>query len=117
MKFLLDAQLPIQLARWLRAAGFDVVHTADLALSNRTTDREIARQADAELRVLVTKDADFVDSHLIRNEPARLLLISVGNTSNLTLKLILERKLPEIQACFEEGVFVEVGRETVMIRG
>lgn len=30
MKFLVDAQLPLRLARYLREAGHDVVHTREL---------------------------------------------------------------------------------------
>ncbi|WP_017747696.1 DUF5615 family PIN-like protein [Scytonema hofmannii] len=30
MKFLVDAQLPIRLARFLQASGYDTIHTRDL---------------------------------------------------------------------------------------
>ena len=63
MRFLVDAQLPVRLARHLEAAGHDAVHTSDLPEANRTTDGEIARLADAEDRVVVTKDRDFRDGH------------------------------------------------------
>ena len=65
MRFLLDAQLPRRLAKRLAESGHDVVHTLDLPLANRTPDREIIRLADAEDRVVITKDADFVDTFLL----------------------------------------------------
>ncbi len=62
MNFLVDAQLPQRLANQLRAVGHDVVHTLDLPNRNRTTDDEINRIAEREQRIVVTKDADFVNS-------------------------------------------------------
>ena len=41
MRFLVDAQLPLQLARLLGLAGYDVRHTLELPNGNRTADREI----------------------------------------------------------------------------
>lgn len=64
MKFLIDAQLPILLARRLIEAGHDAIHTIDLPGGNRTPDDAIAQLADAEDRVVVSKDDDFRDSHL-----------------------------------------------------
>lgn len=65
MKFLIDAQLPRRLARRLRAAGHDAIHTLDLPAGNRTTDAEICRIADSDGRAVVTKDADFVSSFML----------------------------------------------------
>ncbi len=56
MKFLVDAQLPTRLTQQLAAAGHDAVHTSELPNGNRTPDAEIAALADAEDRVVVTKD-------------------------------------------------------------
>jgi len=36
MKFLVDAQFPQRLARWLQAEGHEAVHTRDLPEGNRT---------------------------------------------------------------------------------
>ncbi|EAW39007.1 hypothetical protein L8106_01792 [Lyngbya sp. PCC 8106] len=41
MKFLIDAQLPMRLARILQIAGYDTVHTLDLPQKNATPDTEI----------------------------------------------------------------------------
>lgn len=82
MNFLVDAQLPRRMAAWLTAAGCDAVHTLDLPNASRTTDEQINAVADAEQRVVITKDADFVDSHILHGRPPKLLLISTGNTAN-----------------------------------
>ncbi len=85
MKFLLDAQLPARLAGHLNDAGHDALHTLDLPEQNRTTDAEVARVADAHGRIVVSKDSDFRDSHLLNGTPARLLVVSTGNITNRDL--------------------------------
>jgi predicted nuclease of predicted toxin-antitoxin system len=82
VNFLVDAHLPRRMTAWLSAAGCDAVHTFDLPDKNRTTDQELLDLADREQRVIVTKDSDFVDSHILNGRPAKLLLISTGNISN-----------------------------------
>lgn len=69
MNFLFDAQLPRRLAVRLRELGHDTIHTLDLPRANKTTDDEINELSVRELRVVVTKDSDFVDSFLLLGQP------------------------------------------------
>ena len=110
MRFLLDAMLPRRLARRLTALGRDAVHTLDLPLGNRTSDRDIRALADRDGRVVVTKDADFVSSHVISGSPARLLLVSTGNTGNDELEVRLLAQLAPIEECLMAPGFVELTR-------
>jgi predicted nuclease of predicted toxin-antitoxin system len=64
VKFLVDAQLPARLARLLSDHGHDALHRRDMPRGNRSADAEIAAVADAEDRVVVSKDRDFRDTHL-----------------------------------------------------
>jgi predicted nuclease of predicted toxin-antitoxin system len=41
MKFIVDAQLPRRLARFLEASGYDAIHTLDLPEQNATADSTI----------------------------------------------------------------------------
>ena len=41
MRFLVDAQLPKKLSRFLNEKGFESIHTLDLPNGNKTTDAEI----------------------------------------------------------------------------
>ena len=93
MKFLVDAQLPRRFCQWLLESGHDAVHTLDLALGNRTPDSEIIRIADAEERIVVTKDDDFVQSFLLRNQPKRLMLVATGNIGNAELNQLILKVL------------------------
>ena len=61
MKFLVDAQLPRRLARWLQVEGHEAFHTQDLPQGNRTGDTAINELSMRAQRAVITKDEDFVD--------------------------------------------------------
>jgi predicted nuclease of predicted toxin-antitoxin system len=117
MKFLVDAQLPRRMTAWLTAAGCDALHTLDLPDANRTTDEQINDIAERDQRAVVTKDADFVDSHLLRARPAKLLLISTGNISNRDLEALLVPLIPDIVREFQAHSFLELSRAGLVVRG
>ena len=54
MKFLVDNQLPVALARHLRKNGHDCEHVLDLGLTN-ASDTDICRYAERENRVIISK--------------------------------------------------------------
>ncbi|WP_165249381.1 DUF5615 family PIN-like protein [Paludisphaera soli] len=117
MTFLVDAQLPRRVAAWLTAAGGDAVHTLDLPDANRTTDEQVIAVADREGRAVVTKDADFVDSHLLKGRPAKLLLISTGNVGNRDLEALMAPLIPDIIREFGIHAFLELGPGGLVVRG
>lgn len=114
MKFLVDAQLPRRLAKWLNAAGHDALHTLDLPRKNLTPDSEVVARARLEGRVVVSKDADFVQSFLISGEPS-LLLISTGNISNDDLEKTLRANLSGIETAFTSSRFIEITRDALVV--
>lgn len=95
MKFLIDAHLPYQLAVQLNEAGHDALHTKDLPLQNRTPDESINQLSLDEQRIVVTKDSDFVYSHLVQAKPYKLLVVSTGNIKNSKLLQLFEQNLVE----------------------
>lgn len=115
MKFLFDAQLPWCLARTPSSVGHDVVHSMDLPNGNRSSDPEIIEIADRDARVVVTKDSDFVHSHLLHGHPARLRLVSTGNITNKELHDLFVTHLDQITQAFELTPFVELGRVHLII--
>ena len=114
MKFLVDAQLPRRLARLLREAGHEATHTLDLPLGNRTTDDSINERSVSDKLVVITKDADFVNSFLLRQEPYKLLLISTGNIRNSELETILLLNLEKVAEGFLTFDFIELDRKSVI---
>jgi predicted nuclease of predicted toxin-antitoxin system len=114
MKFLVDAQLPRRFASWLKEAGHDALHTLDLSKKNLTPDNELIARAMQDGRIVISKDADFVQSFMVNGEPP-LLLISTGNISNAELEKILRANLSGIEAAFASGRFIELTREALVV--
>ncbi len=114
MKFLVDAQLPRRFASWLNEAGHEALHTLDLPKKNHTPDNELIALAMQDERIVVSKDADFVQSFLVTGEPL-LLLISTGNIANAELEKVLRANLGAIEAAFASGRFVEITREALVV--
>jgi len=113
MKFLVDAQLPRRLSLRLCALGHDAMHTLDLPLGNRTPDRVIERLSMSGERVVITKDADFVNSLIVQGVPYKLLLISTGNITNSELEHLFFRNLEAMVAGFATHDFIEIDREAI----
>jgi len=117
MNFVVDAQLPRRIAVWLREHGHDAIHTLDLPDANRTPDAAIVELSLRESRVVITKDADFVDTHILHSRPAKLLLVSTGNISNRELESIFDLNIYVIVAALEAADFVEISRAGVLVHG
>jgi predicted nuclease of predicted toxin-antitoxin system len=115
VRFLVDTQLPSRLGRLFVDEGHDAIHVSELPNGNRSTDAEVAAAADAEDRVLVSKDRDFRDSHLLRRHPRRLLAIVTGNISNTDLLELIEHNLDQIVSALEESGFVELGAGSLVV--
>ena len=58
MRFLVDAQLPPALARWLAAQGHEAEHVVDCELA-QASDPAIWDYAISVGAIIVTKDEDF----------------------------------------------------------
>ncbi len=114
LKLLVDAQLPKQLAVWLRYKGLDAIHTLDLPDQNKTDDDQIKAIAEEENRAVISKDRDFLDAHILKNEPRKLILIKTGNSSNEELLKIFEINLPVILELIQNNNLVEVGWQEIV---
>ncbi len=111
MKFLIDAQLPARLAEFLNRAGHDALHTIGLPDGDRSTDSQIAQHADTENRVVVTKDQDFRDGHLLGRSPRKLLVVASGNITNDALLSLFELHLDAIVSALGEADLVELTQD------
>jgi predicted nuclease of predicted toxin-antitoxin system len=117
MKFLVDAQLPYRLARFIRAKGHDVVHTDDLPNKERTSDTEIRELAKSEGRIVISKDKDFHVSHILQKEPANFLLLSTGNIVNKDLLALFEANWGAIEDLFQVCHFLELTNTKLIAHG
>jgi predicted nuclease of predicted toxin-antitoxin system len=114
MKFLVDAQLPRHLAASLKWSRHDVLHTLDLPSGNHTPDWRINEISVEEQRIVITKDADFVNSFLLSGVPYKLLLVSTGNINNQELEGIFVKNLSAIVGALEVYDFVEITRTSLI---
>jgi predicted nuclease of predicted toxin-antitoxin system len=114
MKFLVDAQLPRRLASRLREAGHEAIHTLDLPLGNRTPDSVINDLSISDGYIVITKDADFVNSYHLHGRPHKLLLISTGNIGNSELETLFMSNLENIAVNFDHFDFIELNRAAVI---
>jgi predicted nuclease of predicted toxin-antitoxin system len=64
---------------------------------------------------VVTKDDDFVQSHLIFGRPEKLLLVATGNIGNTELEILLRKNLASIIQALDGVKFVEIDREALTI--
>jgi predicted nuclease of predicted toxin-antitoxin system len=115
MKFLVDAQLPYRLARFLQKSGYDTIHTLDLPLKNATSDTEINALSLRENRILITKDKDFLESFILKGQPAQLLLITTGNISNKELERLFTNNFTQITELFANYKLIEMSKDALII--
>ena len=115
MRFVVDAQLPELLAARLTALGHDALHVKALPRAGETSDAEIATFADDDDRIVVTKNADFGDSHLLRGTPRRLLRIATGNVANPALLALVEHHLDAIEQAFTTADHLELTWSTLVV--
>ncbi|MGH6735278.1 MAG: DUF5615 family PIN-like protein [Methyloceanibacter sp.] len=80
MRFLVDAQLPPALARFLRVLGHEADHVIDFQLETASdgTVWDFAREHSA---VLITKDEDFRTLRLSQTEGPPVVWVRIGNTT------------------------------------
>lgn len=102
---------------WFAAAGCDALHTLDLPDATRTTDTQILRIAQRESRVVVTKNSDFVDSHILQGRPERLLLISTGNITHRPLETLMVPLIPMMVEQLQTCRFIELQHHGMILRG
>lgn len=67
-----------------------------------------------EQYVVITKDADFVNSFHLQREPYKLLLVSTGNISNSDLEALFLANIETISEGFDVFDFIEIDRNTVI---
>ncbi len=70
---------------------------------SETKDAAVAAFADANGMVLITKDSDFRDSHLLAGTPSRLVRVTLGNLSNAALLTLFDEHWDELSRLLAHG--------------
>jgi predicted nuclease of predicted toxin-antitoxin system len=112
VKIWLDAQFSPMLVPWLeRSFGLEVhAIQADPELIS-AKDRRIFDAAGAVGAVVMTKDHDFVELVKRHGPPPSVVWVTVGNTSNRMMKMVLAKALPKALEQIDQGeALVEISQ-------
>jgi predicted nuclease of predicted toxin-antitoxin system len=83
--------------------------------SSTCHDDEIIAVSLCDRRVAATKDADFVNSFLLRREPYKLLLSSTRNIKDAELASLSMNDIEQIVEEFLKHDFIEVNQTSIII--
>ena len=111
MNFVCDVHIPYRLVNFLIKVGHQAVHVNNLLSGSKSKDIEIARYADSQNQIVVTKDEDFENLHFGLNTPKKLIRVLLGNISTNDLITVFEKHLVEIEKLQEsERFYLEIGK-------
>ncbi len=111
MRFLVDAQLPPSLARWIETQGFDAKAVREVGL-REATDSAIWDYAEQGGWVVVTKDDDFAERAMGQESGPPVVWLRIGNCLNRVLLAWLAPLFPGIVSELAAGQrLVEVAHE------
>jgi predicted nuclease of predicted toxin-antitoxin system len=102
MRFLVDAQLPPALARWLAANGHRAEHVADHQME-AASDSAIWDYALQKTAVIITKDEDFAQRKTLSNAGPAVIWLRLPNTRRRQLLARFENVLPDLLSALERG--------------
>jgi predicted nuclease of predicted toxin-antitoxin system len=102
VRFLVDAQLPPALARWLAERGHTAEHVIDVGMAG-ANDRGIWTYAGEVSAIIVTKDEDVAERRVRAGGGPSIAWIRVGNTSRRDLLTWFRLCLPIIVEALERG--------------
>jgi predicted nuclease of predicted toxin-antitoxin system len=111
MNFICDVHLPYRLVNYLKKRGHQATHVNDILDGSNSKDIDIAKYADINNQVILTKDEDFESLHFGKGTPRKLVRILLGNVSTSDLIQIFEKHLPEIEKLKEfERYFISISK-------
>ncbi len=102
MNFLVDAQLPPGLARWLTDQGHFAQHVEELGLAD-AEDSTIWNHAVSIDAVIVTKDEDFAERTSRTALGPVIVWLRIGNSTNRVLLQWLEPRWSVISQLLNDG--------------
>lgn len=102
MDFLIDAQLPPGLVRWLADRGHSAKHVFDLGLAD-AEDSAIWKHALGAGSVIITKDEDFAERTARTATGPAVVWLRIGNSTNRVLLQWIEPRWPAVLQLLNDG--------------
>lgn len=106
MRILRDVHIAISLSKQLAKAGHDSRHVNRLPAKWNTSHKDIAKLADQEDRILITKDPDLRDSCIVHGTPRKLIKVNLGNIPHGQLTTLFLENLHRIARLKERPRFL-----------
>lgn len=102
MRFIVDAQLPPALARFIEARGHEAKHVLELGIETESDQRiwQVALEGDA---VIITKDEDFIRLRSVRASGPAIVWVRLGNTTRDALLRVFAEKFSDVVGALEAG--------------
>ncbi|MEQ8906536.1 DUF5615 family PIN-like protein [Ekhidna sp.] len=109
MKFIIDENLPPDLAIAFRNAGLNGYHVNEIKArqKHRVKDDQLRRLTIQKGYVIVTKDDDFVKSYVSRKVPDRMIFV-YGLEKKESLLARMKEVIPKISSMLETYDFIEI---------
>jgi predicted nuclease of predicted toxin-antitoxin system len=112
MDFVCDVHISYKLITHLIKKGHKAIHVNSILEGFKTKDIEIARFADLNNQIVITKDEDFENLHFAAKTPKKLIRILLGNISTADLIQVFEKHFSEIEKLKDINRFyVEIGMQ------
>jgi predicted nuclease of predicted toxin-antitoxin system len=109
VKFIVDNQLPVALAKYLRKRGFDCEHVLEAGLGD-ARDSDICSHAEMHERIIFSKDEDFFYLAKKRDAKIKFIWVRLGNCRTTALLAAFDRSWPKIES------FLKFGDRVIEIR-
>lgn len=117
MRFLVDENLPPELASLLRSAGHDAVHVHDIDLTG-TSDSALLDRAGTEDRAIISADTDFGGLLAERRatRPSVLLVRAIVAMPPDEMADRISEQLLELSPHLSAGAIVALERDRARVR-
>ena len=113
MRFLIDAQLPVSLARCLVARGHEAHHVSSLKMSD-ASDTVIWNYAIEIDAIVITKDEDFAQRRWFAKTGPVIVWVRLGNAGTKALLEWFEQGFPSVGIAVKRGeTLIELARGSV----
>ena len=104
MKIQVDAQISPTIALWINQNFDDIIAESVRSIGLRdASDKLIFKKAEKENAIIMSKDSDFLNLIKNKNSTVQFVWITCGNTSNIKLKDVLSKTLPEVKKLLQSG--------------
>jgi predicted nuclease of predicted toxin-antitoxin system len=105
VKFLIDNQLPVALARFLEQKGVASLHVSDIGLE-AATDQTVWNHALLNDLVIVSKDMDFVRRAQLGDAKPQVVWVRCGNCSKTYLFSKFNANINALIASVNQGEII-----------